>query len=158
MLVLLPLCRHLEPISLLAQGFCWCSLEVVLGMAAGSLQLPLHSSELQGSGTLDPKLSPHWCLQAEPEHLSLKPPSMLGLCGRSLVLPWVEPEYPLLSSLKYASTSFSSIRKPYKDLEAAMHRPAYSAVASLATLPLSTPSALAPDHPSCNGLIQTTII
>lgn len=45
---MLPLCRHLVPISPLAQGFCWHSLEVVLGMAAGSLQLPLHSSELQG--------------------------------------------------------------------------------------------------------------
>lgn len=59
MLVLLPLCRHLEPISLLAQGFCWCSLEVVLGMAAGSLQLPLHSSELQGSQwNVGPKIVP----------------------------------------------------------------------------------------------------
>lgn len=43
---MLPLCRHLVPISSLAQGFCWHSLEVVFGMAE-SLQPRLHSSELQ---------------------------------------------------------------------------------------------------------------
>lgn len=43
------LCRHWVAISSLAVGFCWHSLEVVLGMAAESLQPLLHSSELQGS-------------------------------------------------------------------------------------------------------------
>lgn len=70
-------------------------------MAAEPLQPCLHSSELQGSQwDIDTKLSPHWCLQAEQEHPSLKPPSMLVLCGRSLLLSWVEPEYFLLSFSK----------------------------------------------------------
>lgn len=44
-----PFCRHLVPISSLVQGFCWHSLEIVLGMAAESLQPSLHTSELQDS-------------------------------------------------------------------------------------------------------------
>ena len=77
---MLPLCRHCYPAACRHLGLCWHGLEIVLQMGAGSLQPPLHSSELAvADGTLDPKLSPHRRLQAKQEQPSPKPPSHAGL-------------------------------------------------------------------------------